>query len=127
MFGWVIKLATGGFLDKLLAIYSNKTDKDAQIAVAHITAELEARKLQKELLVADGGWGPTRWIRPLIVYPFILHIGAIELDSTFRLGLVVAKLPATYEQLELMVITSYFIARPFEKFGRGLLDWLKTK
>src|SRR5262245_44749663 len=122
MFGWVIKLATGGFLDKLLAIYSNKTDKDAQIAVADITADLDARDLQNELLVAYGGWVPPRWIRPLIVYPFILHIGAIALDSTFLLGWGVAKLPAPYEQLELMVITSYFIARPFEKFGRGLFD-----
>lgn len=127
MFAWALKLLTGGVLDKLLAIYSNKTDKDAQIAVAHIQAELETRKLQKDLILADGSWWGTRWIRPLIVYPFILHVGAITLDSTFTLGWGIAKLPSPYESLELMVITSYFIARPFEKFGSGLLDIFRKK
>lgn len=127
MWSLALKILTGGLLDKLLAIYSNKTDKDAQIAVATITAELEARRLQKELLVAESGWWGTRWIRPLIVYPFILHIGAIAIDSTFTLGWGVAKLPAPYEYLEQTVILSYFIARPFEKIGRGILGYLKSK
>ncbi len=123
----VISWLSGGILDKLLAVYSKRQDADALIAVETIKAELESRKLQKELIVAEGGWWVTRLIRPLIVYPFILHVGAIAVDSTFTLGWGIAKLPSPYESLEQTIILSYFLARPFEKIGRNFMDYLRNK
>jgi hypothetical protein len=67
---------------------------------------------------ADRGWWVTSWIRPLIVYPCVIHFGAIVLDSTFHLGWNIAKLPPPYEGYEQAIILSFFIARPFEKVAR---------
>jgi hypothetical protein len=127
IFTYLISWLTGGVLDKLLDAYSKKTDANAQIAVATIQAELETRKLQKEILVVEQGWWVTAAIRPLVVYPFILHIGAIALDSTFTLGWGIAKLPSPYENLEQTIILSYFLTRPIEKLGRSFMDYLKTR
>ena len=101
-----------------LARYQAGVAADSQIALAHINAELEARKVQAQILHADRGWWVTAWIRPLLVYPCIAHFGAIVLDSTFPLGWGIAKLPAPYDTYEQAIILSFFIARPFEKVAR---------
>ena len=65
-----------------LARFQAGTAADTQIALARVQAEIETRKLQAGLLAADRGWWVTAWIRPLIVYPCVLHFAAIVLDST---------------------------------------------
>ena len=101
-----------------LARFQTGVAADTQIAVARISAEIEARKEQAKLMEADRGWWVTAWIRPLIVYPCVVHFGAIVLDSTFRLGWGIAKLPPPYDGYEQAIILSFFIARPFEKVAR---------
>lgn len=127
IFASIISWLSGGVLDKLLDAYSKRQDVNAQIAVETIKAELETRKLQKDLLSEEHGWWVTALIRPLIVYPFILHVGAIAVDSTFTLGWGIAKLPSPYEYLEQTIILSYFLTRPVENFGRGILSYLRNK
>lgn len=92
-----------------------KTKTEGTVAVALINAELESRKAQKEILIADQGWWVTAWIRPLTAYPFVLHVSAIALDSTFKFGWGVPKLPSPYDQMEWTILLSFFIARPIEK------------
>jgi hypothetical protein len=101
-----------------LARFQTGVQADTQIALAHINAQIEARKEQAKLIQADRGWWVTAWIRPLIVYPCVVHFGAIVLDSTFRLGWGIAKLPPPYDGYEQAIILSFFIARPFEKVAR---------
>lgn len=91
---------------------------DTQIALSRINAEIETRKLQAQILHADRGWWVTSCIRPLIVYPCVIHFGAIVLDSTFHLGWSIAKLPPPYDGYEQAILLSFFIARPFEKVAR---------
>jgi hypothetical protein len=127
IFTSIVSWLSSGVLDKLLDVYSKKQDQNAQIAVETIRAELETRKLQKDLLVEEHGWWVTASIRPLVVYPFILHVGAIALDSTFTLGWGIAKLPSPYETLEQTIILSYFLTRPVENISRSFLSYLKNK
>lgn len=101
-----------------LARFQTGVAADTQIAIAQINAQIEARKVQAQLMQADRGWRVTAWIRPLIVYPCVIHFGAIVLDSTFRLGWAIAKLPPPYDGYEQAIILSFFIARPFEKVAR---------
>ena len=104
-----------------LARFQTGVSADTQIALAHVEDELEARKQQTQILAADRGWWDKReaaWIRPLLVYPCVLHFGAILFDSTFPLGWGIAKLPAPYDAYEQAIILSFFIARPFEKIAR---------
>jgi len=101
-----------------LARYQTGVQADTQIALAQVNADLEARKVQAEIMQADRGWRVTAWIRPLLVYPCVLHFGAIMLDSTFRFGWGIAKLPPPYDAYEQAIILSFFIGRPFEKAAR---------
>ena len=110
-----------------LARFQTGVSADTQVALARLNAEIETRKLQAELLKADRGWWVTAFIRPLIVYPCVLHFGAIVLDSTpfwtpFGAHAVgawgVPKLPAPYDAYEQAILLSFFIARPFEKVAR---------
>lgn len=101
-----------------LARFQTGVLADTQIALAQVTAQIEMRKIQAQIMEADRGWWVTAWIRPLIVYPCVLHFGAIVLDSTFAFGWGIAKLPAPYDGYEQAVILSFFIARPFEKVVR---------
>lgn len=104
----LVSLFGGGALDTLLgrvadllqrkasddlARYQTGVAADTQIALAQVNAQIEARKEQAKLMEADRGWWVTAWIRPLIVYPCVIHFGAIVLDSTFRFGWGIAKLP----------------------------------
>ncbi|HWV54052.1 hypothetical protein [Pseudorhodoplanes sp.] len=136
MSGIVLKLIGwfgGGALDALLgrladylrakanddlARYQTGVQADTQIAITQVNAQIEARKLQTQLIEADRGWWVTAWVRPLIVYPCVMHFGAIVLDSTFRFGWGIAKLPPPYDGYEQAIILSFFIARPFEKVAR---------
>ncbi len=100
---------------------------DTQIALSRINAEIEVRKVQAQLLQADRGWWVTAWIRPLLVYPCVLHFVGVVLDTTpfwtpFGTHVVgawgIEKLPAPYDFYEQTIILSFFIARPFEKVAR---------
>ena len=101
-----------------LARFQTGVQADTQIALTQVNAQIEARKLQAQIMDADRGWWVTSWIRPLIVYPCVLHFGAIVLDSTFAFGWGIAKLPPPYDGYEQAIILSFFIARPFEKVAR---------
>jgi hypothetical protein len=129
----LIGLVGGGALDAILgrvaellqrkasddlARFQTGVAADTQIALSRINADIEARKIQAQLVQADRGWWVTAWIRPLIVYPCVVHFGAIVIDSTFRLGWAIAKLPPPYDGYEQAIILSFFIARPFEKVAR---------
>lgn len=125
MGGGVFDMVIGRVADLLrqkasddLARFQAGVQADTQIALAQVNAQIETRKLQAQIMDADRGWWVTAWIRPLIVYPCILHFGAIVLDSTFAFGWGIAKLPAPYDSYEQAVILSFFIARPFEKVAR---------
>lgn len=114
--------SVAGYLQKRasddLARFQAGAAADTQIALSRVNAEIEVRKLQAEIVKADRGWWVTSWIRPLIVYPCVIHFGAIVLDSTFHLGWAIAKLPPPYDGYEQAIILSFFIARPFEKVAR---------
>lgn len=123
--GGVLDALTGRVADYLrqkasddLARFQTGVQADTQIALSQVNAQIEARKLQAQIMDADRGWWVTSWIRPLIVYPCVLHFGAIVLDSTFAFGWGIAKLPPPYDGYEQAIILSFFIARPFEKVAR---------
>lgn len=127
MLSWVFKFLTSGVLDKLLDYYSQREDSKAVIATKEIEAELETRKLRKELLELDYQHWVTRLIIPFIVYPFALHSGAVCLDSVFHFGWNIAKLPPPYDNMQYSILLSYFLAGPITSLGKGILYHLGRK
>ena len=69
-----LKLLTSGVLDKLLAYYTAKDNNEAEVAKKHIEAEIEQRKIQKEVIAVESGWWVTRWCRPFLFYPLAFHV-----------------------------------------------------
>lgn len=130
VFGKIVDTVANYFRQKAsddLARFQTGVAADTQVALARLNAEIEARKVQAQILAADRGWRVTAWIRPLLVYPCVLHFGAIVVDSipfwtpfgAHPTGSwQVAKLPAPYDLYEQAIILSFFIARPFEKAAR---------
>jgi hypothetical protein len=130
IFGKIVDGVAAYFRQKAnddLARFQTGVGADTQIALARLNAEIEARKVQAQILAADRGWRVTAWIRPLLVYPCVIHFGAIVIDSipfwtpfgVHETGAwQIAKLPAPYDLYEQAIILSFFIARPFEKAAR---------
>lgn len=127
MFSWVLKWLTGGFLDKLLVVYSKRQDTNALIAVETIKAEIETRKLQKEIIIVESGWAVTRWMRPFVFYPLALHLGLVAADSIFHFSWDVSALPAPMDQWQGAIILSFFLVRPIEKATNILTEYFRRK
>jgi len=121
---WLLSFLTSGFLGQILDFLSKRQDSANQVTVENIKAELGARALQQQVILTEQGWWVTALIRPLIVYPFVLHITAVTIDSIFNFSWSIAKLPAPMDNLEYTVILSYFLTRPFEKAARGYISTL---
>jgi hypothetical protein len=122
MLNWLLSFLTSGILGKILDFISKRQDSANQVTVENIKAELGARALQQQIILTEQGWWVTALIRPLIVYPFVLHITAVTLDSIFKFSWDIAKLPAPMDNLEYTVILSHFLTRPFEKAARGYIS-----
>ena len=134
MLTWLLSWLSGGVLDRLLTFFEQKqlseVERDkvaATVAVESIKAEIETRKLQKELIASESGWWVTAWIRPIIIYPLAFHLNAVILDSVFHLGWNIAKLPSPMDQWQGSIILSYFLARPVEKIGRSVVAYFRGR
>ena len=78
------------------------------------TAGLLAQ-LQQAIILADQQWWATRWIRPGFAYIAMFHYGAIVAASCNLIGIKINALPDPYNYLEIGIIGTYFLLRPFEK------------
>jgi len=108
MLAWLANAVTGGLLDRLLGFAGKATDAIASTERAKIASQTtiaqEALKGSVEVSIADKAWWLTAAMKPAIFYLFLVHVGAIVLDTTFKLHLGVAKLPAPYDTMEANVI-----------------------
>ena len=113
---------TSGLLEKVLDVYKNSENNKTSVVTKELEAEIERRKIQRDVITVESGWWITAWIRPLVVYPFVLHLWAITLDTLFKFGWGIPVLPGNFNDLEFAVVLSYFITRPIEKGVRGFLN-----
>ena len=70
------------------------TQAELQMQLRQWDAQVEAWRLQQQLLIAEHGWWVTRWQRPSLFYAFCLHIVCVVMASAFPgLGWTVMALP----------------------------------
>jgi hypothetical protein len=124
MGSFLIKILTSGMLEKVLQYFESKDKNETAVLTEEIKAEIERRRVQKEVIAIEHGWWVTAWIRPLLVYPFILHIATIVLDTVFNFGWAIPPLPGLFQELEIAIVMSYFITRPIEK---GIRSYIHKK
>lgn len=105
---WITNFITGGLLDKVvgwfqtgLATLSNteiaKVQAQATVSTTLITAA-------RDVEIADKGWWLTASMKPVAFYVFMLHVGAVVFDTTFKLHWGIPKLPEPYQTMEANVL-----------------------
>lgn len=91
MIGAIVNLLTGNIFRTLTGLYEKKLTADnasqklaADVAIKHVEADLAVRQNAKEIRLATAGFWEMRLITFLIAAPFVLHLWAVALDTTFN-------------------------------------------
>ena len=107
--------AIGDQLNKAYAAKLTAKNNTEKLEAEQNIAQLTARQT---VLVAEQNSRLTKWIRPAFALPFVVYnFKIIVIDKVLGLG-TTDELPPEFWQLQMIVFSAYFLARPIEK-------WLK--
>lgn len=111
LIAFVLKLATGGTLDRVLAYAERKADSAtereriaSEIVREQVRGEIERRNAQKDVLVAG-----NRWLQWLFVIPLGIWFSAVIADSIFYFSWNVAALPPPLDDWAGLIISALFL------------------
>ena len=131
---WILSWLSGGVLDRLLSYFEKRQDTGlerdklvATVTTEEIKAEIEARRLQAQIIQVEQGWWITALMRPFLFYPLAAHYVAVVADSMFHFSFDIDRLPAPMNDWQGTILLSLFLSRPLEKFGRSFIYYLKTR
>jgi hypothetical protein len=115
MFQAILSWFGGGVLDKLLKAYEKHQDTAieqdktrAKVLEAQIASEIERVRLSNQVRLATAGFLEMRVLTFLTAAPFVLHAGAVGLDTTFKLGWRIPAYPEPFASWEGAVLMSFF-------------------
>lgn len=125
MIGTLLSFLGGSLLKPVLSYLQQKdnaardvklaqigADKDQSIAL--VQAEIEANKLR-------AGMGSQHsWLMALIALPYVLHSGAVMLDTTFKFGWGIPVAPGKFAEYEGQILLSFFVVSAASALIRGL-------
>lgn len=122
MIGTILSWLTGGGITaiggELRAAYEAKlkAQTDAEkLAAEETIARLEA---QRSVLIAEQGSWLTAWVRPAIALPFVVYLWKLIVwDKVLGYGATDDLSPQLWQMMTI-IITAYFLTRPFEKAFR---------
>lgn len=107
--------AVGG---ELRAAYDSRlkaTNDHEKLEADQNIARLEA---QRSVLIAEQGKWMTAWVRPAIAFPFVIYLWKLVIyDKVLALGATDGLSPELWQMMT-VIITAYFLTRPFEKVFR---------
>ena len=107
------------FLERWLTYLEKRDDNNTARLRDILNAELEAKKLQAQIIIAEQGWWVTAMIRPLFAWPIAIYVWKVVVwDKVLGLG-TTDPLSAEFAQWAGVIITAYFIGRPIEKAARS--------
>lgn len=127
--GALLSWLGGGIADKVLAYLQKQADaqteegkRNAEITVAALKAEVEARAAAKEVIIAEQGRWYTAIVRPLLAFPVIIYFWKVivwdkvlALGTTDPLGGIVAEWSGA-------VVLAYVGGRSLEKIAATLAE-----
>ena len=110
------------FLERWLTHLEKRDDTYTVRLRTIILAEIEVRKEQSKIIIAEQGWWMTAMIRPMIAWPFIIYIWkTVVYDTTLGLGTTPA-LSGSLGDWAGVIITAYFVGRPIEKAVKSFVN-----
>ncbi len=126
--GAVLKIASGGLLDRVLAALKAESDSavereriTAAVAIEQVKAELGRRQAQRDVLVAEQGRAVTALMRPAFAYPLAVYYAAVIADSLFHFTWNVAALPAPIGDWSGWIISAIFLSESGERITRTIV------
>ena len=126
--GFVVRFASSGILDKVLGRLQAQANTDverdrvtAQVAIAHINAELGRRQAQRDVLIAEQGRALTAMMRPAFAYPLAIYYAAVIADSLCHFTWNVAALPAPIGEWSGWIISAIFLSESGERITRTIV------
>ena len=124
----LLRLVSGGVLDKLIghlqAQAASKVERErvsADVAIAHVKAELGRRQAQRDVLIAEQGRLVTSLMRPAFAYPLAVYYAAVIADSLFQFRWNVAALPAPIGEWSCWIISAIFLSESGERITRTIM------
>lgn len=132
----ILNILGSGVLGKVADILQKRADAQVQmhgqaakagtdVALAEISAQIEQQRLKKEMMTAEHMWWGYKVIILGVSLPFVTHVAAIALDSTFKFGWGIPRLPGEYAQMEKDVLMSFFIITGAAGGLKGIVALLK--
>lgn len=139
--GWLLSIlgwiAPGGF-DKLangvIGYLAKRTDANLEGFKAgagadseRLKALLDAHVEMSRLKAAQNSWWGAKLIVLVAGLPCAIHFAAIMLDSTFRFGWGIAKVPEPYSTYEWAVLQSFFLVLPAMPLVSAASAWMRGR
>jgi hypothetical protein len=126
---FLLKVASSSVLDKVLghlqAQASSEVEREkvtAEVAMAHIQAEIATRQAQRDVLLAEQGRAVTALMRPAFAYPLAIYYAAVIADSLFHFTWNVAALPAPIGEWSGWIISAIFLSESGERITRTIAN-----
>ena len=128
MFAFLGKFLSGPIVNGVIGAYKAKltaaNDGDriaADVAQSHLLAEIESRKAQRDIIIAEQSHWSTRLIRPMFAWPLAIYWAAIIADSMYFHSQSILALPSPMDEWAGIMVLAYFGGRPIEKIGMAFV------
>lgn len=127
IFAFLLKLLSGGMLDKVLGHLERKADTETErerirtgVTIEQIRAEVAAQQEARAIIISEQGRWYTAIVRPLFAVPFIIYIWKLVLwDKVLSMGSTDGLSPELWNVL-MTIIGAFFIGRSAEKVASTL-------
>jgi hypothetical protein len=100
--------------------FRNATGFDLEAYKAALDAQIETSRIR----ASANAWLGARIITMVAGLPAAMHFAAVMLDSTFRFGWGIPKVPTPYDQYEWAIVQSFFIVAPAMPLVSATAAWL---
>lgn len=115
LFRTLLSWASGGVLDRVLTWLERKQDNETtrqgfkrDVMIAGIKSEIAARENAREIRLATAGFVEMRVATVLIVFPFIVHLWLVALDTCFGFGWRISAFPKPFDEWQGLILCSFF-------------------
>lgn len=115
MFAWIAKLFAGPLLGALgdaykvrLAADNDESRMVADTIIKDIERQMADRQAAKEIRLATAGFWEMRLMTALVALPFVVHAGAVGIDTIFSMGWRIPAYPAPFSEWEGLILLSFF-------------------
>ncbi len=123
-FGWIAKLFAGPLFSALGDAYKAKLAAEnseqriiAETAIKDIERQIADREAAKEIRLATATFWEMRLMTACVALPFVIHAGAVGIDTTFAMGWRIPAYPAPFSEWEGLILLSFF---GVQAVGKGI-------